>query len=94
VVDATVYSSTAAFGDVVAAGDVYLEKPETAMNLVTIQASHTMDPAAALVGGLDSLFALATVRYPEVAVAGEDPPSNAPAPTTCSSAHAPRVAVC
>lgn len=72
VVDATVYSSTAAFGATVAAGDAYLEAPETAMNLVTIQASHTMDLAAMIVGGLDSLSALVTVRYPQVAVAGED----------------------
>lgn len=72
VVDATVYSSTAAFGAVIPAGGVYLEKPETAMNLVTIQASHTMDFAAAMVGGLDSLSALTTVRYPQVAVAKED----------------------
>lgn len=72
VVDATVYSATAAFGAVIAAGDVYLEKPETAMNLVTIQASHTMDLAAVMVGGLDSLSALTTVRYPQVAVAGQD----------------------
>ncbi len=72
VVDATVYSATAAFGAVIAAGDVYLENPETAMNLVTIQASHTMDLAAVMVGGLDSLSALTTVRYPQVAVAEED----------------------
>lgn len=72
VVDATVYSSTAAFGAVIAADAVYLEKPETAMNLITIQASHTMDLAAALTGGLDSLSALTTIRHPRVAVAEED----------------------
>jgi len=72
VVDAAVYSSTAAFGAVTPASGVYLEAPETAMNLLTIQASHTMDLAAAMVGGLESLSALVTVRYPQVAVAGED----------------------
>lgn len=72
VVDATVYSSTAAFGAEIAAGAAYLEKPETAMNLMSIQAAHTMDLAVALVGGLDSLLALTTVRYPRVAVSEQD----------------------
>lgn len=72
VVDATVYSSTAAFGAVIGPDAVYLEKPETAMNLLTIQASHTMDLAAALIGGLDSLSALTTIRYPRVSVVEEN----------------------
>jgi len=72
VISATVYSSTAGFGRKVADGDLYLEKPETGMNLTTIQTAHTVDFAIRLAGRLTSLAALTTTQYPDLEVG--DPP--------------------
>jgi predicted dehydrogenase len=72
VLSATVYSSTAAFGRRVADSALYLEKPETGMNLTTIQTAHTTDLAIMLAGRLTSLAALATIQYPELEAG--DPP--------------------
>ncbi len=72
VLTATVYSSTAGFGRTLAEDALYLERPETAMNLPTIQTAHTIDFAIHLVGHLTSLAALTTIQYPELAVG--DPP--------------------
>ena len=72
VISATVYSSTAGFGRQVADGDLYLEQPETGMNLTTIQTAHTVDFAIRLAGRLTSLAALTTTQYPQLEVG--DPP--------------------
>jgi predicted dehydrogenase len=66
-----VYSSTIGFGSVVPTMDVYLEKPENGVNLITIQGAHTIDLAIAVLGGLVTLAALATIQYPEIRI-GED----------------------
>jgi predicted dehydrogenase len=76
VLTATVYSSTAGFGREVAEDALYLERPETAMNLLTIQTAHTIDFAVHLVGQLTSLAAMTTIQYPELAVG--DPPRSEP----------------
>lgn len=68
VLSATVYSSTAGFGRKIAEGDLYLEQPETGMNLTTIQTAHTVDFAIRLAGELLSLAALRTTQYPELEV--------------------------
>ena len=68
VITATVYSSTMGFGRVVAEGEWYLEKPETGMNLQTIQTAHTLDFALRLTGPLTGLAALTTIQYPQLAV--------------------------
>jgi len=72
VLSTTVYSSTAGFGRKVAEGDLYLEKPETSMNLTTIHTAHTVDFAVRLAGRLTSLAALTMTQYPELEVG--DPP--------------------
>lgn len=72
VVSATVFSSTAGFGRVVGDGELYLEEPETGMNLTTIQAAHTLDFALRLTGRLTSLSALTTTQFPVLEVG--DPP--------------------
>jgi len=72
VISATVYSSTAGFGPKVADNALYLEKPESGMNLTTIQTAHTVDFAIRLAGPLISLAALATIQYPNLEVG--DPP--------------------
>lgn len=69
---ATVYSSTAGFGRVVPENALYLEKPESGMNLATIQTAHTIDLAVAIAGPLTSLAALTTTQYPDLQVG--DPP--------------------
>lgn len=72
VLSATVYSTTAGFGRRVPEGELYLEKPETGMNLTTIQTAHTVDFALQLTGELVSLAALTTTQYPQLEVG--DPP--------------------
>jgi predicted dehydrogenase len=72
VLTATVHSSTAGFGREVAGDALYLERPETAMNLTTIQTAHTIDFAVHVVGHLTPLAAMTTIQYPELAVG--DPP--------------------
>ena len=68
VLHAPVYTSTAAFGGAVPDEALYLEKPETGMNLGTIQLAHTIDLAGRLLGPLESLSALLSVQYPELTV--------------------------
>ena len=68
VLSATVYSSCVGFGHKITESNVYLEKPETGMNLTTIQTAHTVDLAVLLVGQLTSLAALTTTQYPELEV--------------------------
>jgi predicted dehydrogenase len=72
VLSVTVYSSTAAFGRRIADSALSLEKPETGMNLTTIQTAHTADLAIMLAGRLTSLAALTTIQYPELEAG--DPP--------------------
>ena len=68
ILSVTVHSSTAGFGRVVSEGELYLERPETGMNLTTIQTAHTLDLAGLLAGPLESLSALTTIQYPTLAV--------------------------
>lgn len=65
---ATVYSSTAGFGRAVGTNELYLEQPDTGMNLTTIQTAHTLDFAIRLAGRLNSVAALTTIQYPELKV--------------------------
>jgi predicted dehydrogenase len=71
VIRATVYSTTAGWGRQVPELEAYLEKPESGMNLTTIQTAHTVDFAIRLAGRLNSLSALTTLQYPEVEIGAE-----------------------
>lgn len=66
ILGARVYSSTVAFGAEVEAAMAFAEDPASGVNLVTIQAAHTIDLAIAVVGELADLSALAARQYPEV----------------------------
>ena len=70
----TVYSSTMGWGRRVPEEELYLEKPESATNLITVQTAHTVDFAIRLVGQLVSLAALTTVQYPELEVGPQKSP--------------------
>lgn len=70
VLSTTVFSSTPGFGEHVDESALYLEKPETGMNLATIQMAHTVDLAVHLAGQLESLAALTTIRFPTLQVEG------------------------
>jgi predicted dehydrogenase len=70
ILSATAYSTTAGFGRDVPFAGLYLEKPESAMNLVTIQTAHTLDFIVRVLGPLESLAALTTIQYPTVTVDG------------------------
>lgn len=72
VLAATAYSTTAGFGRRVPESAAYLERPESGMNLQTIQTAHTLDLAVRLAGRLTSIAALTTVQYPQIEVG--DPP--------------------
>ncbi|MDQ2739793.1 MAG: Gfo/Idh/MocA family oxidoreductase [Actinomycetota bacterium] len=74
VIRATVYSSTMGWGRQVPEEELYLEKPESGMNLTTIQTAHTVDFAIRLAGRLVSLAALTTVQYPELEVGAQKSP--------------------
>lgn len=74
VLSATVYSFTAGFGRAVAANELYLEEPDTGMNLTTIQTAHTLDFAIRLAGRLTSIAALTTVPRAD----GRRPPAALP----------------
>lgn len=65
---ANAYSSTAGFGPHVSSAELYLEDPASGMNLMTIQAAHTVDLAGLLAGRLDSVAVLSTVQYPQLQV--------------------------
>jgi len=75
ILSATLLSTTAGFGRVVPEAELYLEDPETGMNLVSIQAAHSLDLAILLAGQLESLSALTTVQYPELEVPGRAEPA-------------------
>ena len=68
---ASIYSSTAGFGPVVPASDLYLEEPKNGVNMVTIQGAHTIDFAIAVLGGFTDLSAMNTRQYPDIE-AGDD----------------------
>jgi predicted dehydrogenase len=72
VLSVSAYATTAGFGQIVPENALYLELPETAMNLSTIQAAHTLDLALWVAGELESLSSLTTIQYPTLA-AGEPP---------------------
>ncbi|GAA1458165.1 Gfo/Idh/MocA family oxidoreductase [Williamsia maris] len=66
----SVLSTTAGFGRSVSTDELYLENPETGMNLATIQAAHTIDLVRHLAGPIDSLSAQTTIQFPVLAVDG------------------------
>ncbi len=63
-----VYSSTIGFGPTTPPAEAYTEKPETGVNLVTIQGAHTLDLVIALLGEFIEVSALATRQYPMIRV--------------------------
>lgn len=66
------YSTCHAWGAEVDPGMIFAEKPEAGVNLVFIQAAHTIDLAIALAGELADISALAARQFPEPMVKGED----------------------
>ncbi len=65
------YSTCHAWGAEVEPGMVFAEKPDAGVNLVFIQAAHTIDLAIALAGELANISALAARQFPEPTVKGE-----------------------
>ncbi len=65
------YSTCHAWGAEIDAGMVFAEKPEAGVNLVFIQAAHTIDLAIALTGEFEDVSALAARQFPEPTVKGE-----------------------
>ncbi len=63
-----VYSPTIGFGPMTQPAEAYTEKPETGVNLVTIQGAHTLDVVIDLLGPFTELSALATTQYPMIQV--------------------------
>lgn len=68
-----VYSPTIGFGPKTQAAEAYTERPETGVNLVTIQGAHTLDLVIALLGPLVDLSALATTLYPMIQIGDAAP---------------------
>lgn len=68
-----VYSPTIGFGPRTQPTEAYTEKPETGVNLVTIQGAHTLDLVIDLLGPFTDISALATTQYPMIQV-GDDTP--------------------
>ena len=68
-----VYSSTFGFGPRTVPPEAYTEDPATGVNLVTVQGAHTLDLVMSLLGGFESLSALATTQYPVIRIGGGDP---------------------
>ncbi len=66
------YSTCYAWGAEIEPGMIFAEKPEAGVNLVFIQAAHTIDLAIALAGELANISAIATRQYPELTVKGEN----------------------
>ena len=62
------FSATAGFGPEVAEPFAYLEDPANFANLVTIQATHTLDLVLALGGDPVTLAAQASRQFPEIVV--------------------------
>ncbi len=65
------YSTCFAWGAEVEPGMVFAEKPEAGVNLIFIQAAHTIDLAIALAGQLVDASALAARQFSEPTVKGE-----------------------
>ncbi len=63
-----VYSATMGFGPKTIPAEAYTEKPETGVNVVTIQSAHTIDLVIALLGGFSDLTALLTRQYPQIQI--------------------------
>ncbi|MDG4821717.1 Gfo/Idh/MocA family oxidoreductase [Asanoa sp. WMMD1127] len=70
--NATIYSSTAAFGSRLSPSEVALEDPAAGMNLVTIQLAHTVDLVEVLLGQLGDITAEFRTQYPRPHVDGTD----------------------
>ena len=63
-----VLSTTAGFGPHIESAMLSLEDPDVGMNLLTIQAAHTLDLASLLGGGLQSFSAQTTIQFPQLSV--------------------------
>jgi len=63
---ARILSTTAGFGPRLPAASAYLNRVESGANIITILGGHTLDLAVLLLGGIDSLNALATLHYQTV----------------------------
>jgi len=70
---ARVYSTTMGFGPKTIPAEAYTEKPETGVNVVTIQSAHTIDLVIALLGGFSDLTALLTRQYPQIQIGDGQP---------------------
>lgn len=66
------YSTCHPWGAEVEPGMVFAENPEVGVNLVFIQAAHTIDLAIALTGPLTGFSALVARQFPEPWVKGEN----------------------
>jgi predicted dehydrogenase len=68
VLNATVFSSTMAFGAQLPPDAVALEDPAVGMNLPTIQTAHTLDLVTTLLGPFTTLAAQFSTQYPKPTV--------------------------
>jgi predicted dehydrogenase len=68
-----VFSSTYGFGPRTIPAEAYTKDPATGVNLVTIQGAHTLDLVFSLLGGFESLSALATTLHPIIRIGDGDP---------------------
>lgn len=66
-----VLSTTAGFGRHIEPAMLSLEDPDVGMNLLTIQAAHTLDLALLFGGGLETVSAQTGIQFPHLSV-GED----------------------
>ena len=71
VLSVNVLSTTTGFGPHIEPAMLSLEEPAVGMNLLTIQAAHTLDLAGLLGGGFQSLEAQTTIQFPRLSV-GDD----------------------
>lgn len=74
ILSARVYSTTMAWGPTTESSLAFAENPSNAVNLITIQAMHTIDAIIAVLGPLIDIDARARRQFPQVQVAGEDVP--------------------
>jgi len=74
VLNASILSTTMAFGPDAEAAMAFAEQAENGVSVATIQAGHTVDLAISVLGGLAELSALAATQFPQVRVEGKDGP--------------------
>ncbi len=68
VLSARIVSTTAAFGAEVEPAMAFAEDPAHGVTLATIQGAHTIDLAAAVLGGFSEAGGLVSTQFPEVTV--------------------------